>query len=318
MAKTKQNKYRLTILFTFVFICSGSFSQFSNKEIPDSLLAKEYIFFFEELTSDDHDETTARIYSAAYLAKAKSEKNWKEMVNAYKSILHQSVKELHPVYADSMIYAARQTADKQLIASAFVTKGIILYNLKDHKKALDHFLIANSFLQKTDDPYLIHKIKFNIAKIKYYLGFYDEAIPLFKECITFFKDQEEMPYLVSIHHLSLCYIKTGNFELCSASNQLGIREAFRIELPDAVNHFVHAEGINQYHLKNYGIAITKLQQALPSIIEGKDLANETLAYFYIGKSYWGLRQFSMALPYFKKVDQAFQDKNFIQPDLREN
>ena len=318
MAKRKLNKDSLALLVVLLFISSDSLSQFRNKDLPDTLLAKDYIFFKEKLASDDHDEATARIYSTAYLAKAKSEQNWKEMVNAYKSILHQSVKELHPIYADSMIYAARQTADKQLVASAFVTKGIILYNLKDHTKALDHFLIANSFLQKTDDPYLIHKVKFNIAKIKYFLGFYDEAIPLFRECIDFFKAQEEMPYLVSIHHLSLCYIKIGEYDLCAATNQLGIREAFRIELPEAVNHFVHAEGINQYHLKNYGIAIIKLQQALPGIIENSDFTNEIVAYFYIAKSYWGLRQYSMALPYLKRVDKAFQDKQFIQPDLRQN
>jgi len=310
-------KNYLALLSIIAFFAQAS-GQLTSKDIPDSLLIKEYSYFIEQLESDDHDEQTARIYSAAYLAKAKSEANWKEMVNAYKSILHQSPKEMHLAYADSMVYAARHTSDNLVTASAFLTKGIVYYNLKQQNNALDNFLIADGLLAKKNDTYLAHKVKFNIAKVKYYLGFYIEALPLFKECVVFFKNREDESYLVSLHHLGLCYIKTKKYDLCTATNSLGVKEAFRIDIPEAIPHFIHSEGINQFHKKNYGIAIMKLQQSLPGIVKSKDVANETLAYFYIGKSYWGLRQYSKAVSYFQKVDKAFENKNFIQPDLREN
>ncbi len=309
-------KNYLAVICIIVF-CAEAIAQLT-KDIPDSLLLKEYSYFIDHLESDDHDERASRIYSAAYLAKAKNEMNWKEMVNAYKSILHQSDKELQLIYADSMVYAARQTSDHELMSSAFLTKGIVFYNQKHHNSALDNFLLADGMLSKSNDHYLLHKIKFNIAKVKYYLGFYIDALPLFKDCVNYFKDREDEAYLVSIHHLGLCYMKLKKYDLCTATNNIGIKESFRIEIPEAIPHFVHSEGVNQYHLKNYGIAINKLHQSLNGIIQSKDVANETLAYFYIGKSYWGLHQYSKAVPYFQKVDKAFGDKNFIQPDLREN
>ena len=84
------------------------------------------------------------------------------------------------------------------------------------------------------------------------------------------------------------------------------------------SYFIHSEGINQYFKNNYATAIKKITYSLPVIKENKDFANESVGYFYIGKSYWALHKPKMALPYFRKVDGIFDAKSYIRPDLLEN
>jgi hypothetical protein len=63
--------------------------------------------------------------------KAKEEKNYTELAQAYKDATSFSPdKKLQ--YADSMIWAASRTRSKDLIGSSYLTKGTIYYfNLKN-------------------------------------------------------------------------------------------------------------------------------------------------------------------------------------------
>ncbi len=205
-----------------------------------------------------------------------------------------------------------------MIGSAYLTKGIVYYDLQDFNNALDNYLIADEFIATTTDEYLKYKAKYNIAQIKYYLGFYDEAALLFQENIRYFKSEDDIPYLTSLHALGLCYNRLGKYELCSATNDKGIKEATELEYYDAIPRFVNSEGINQYFKKNYAVSIAKLNESLPTFIKSKDSAGETVTYFYLGKNYWALNQTEKAIQYFIKVDEAFIEKNYTYPDLRES
>jgi AraC-like DNA-binding protein len=216
-----------------------------------------------------------------------------------------------------MLIAAKKTADFALIGSGYMTKGVILYDSKQHMKALDNYLIADEYISKTNNQYQIYKVKYGIAQIKYYLGFYDEAIALFKECLGYFKEENSRAYLNTLHSLGLSYNRIGKYNLCSQMNQLGLSEGLRFKNLEMQSYFIHSEGVNQYFKHNYPDAIKKLTKALPALKETKDLTNETTAYFYIGKSYWALKLQEKALPYLKKIDEAFQKQKYIRPDLRE-
>ncbi len=205
-----------------------------------------------------------------------------------------------------------------MIGSAYLSKGIVYYAQKKHNYALDNFLIANNFISKTNHTYLIYKVKYNIANIKYHLKFYDEAISLCRECITYFKDENARAYLNSLHLLGLCYNKIGNYGLCSETNEKGLAEGKRLANNEMESYFIHSEGINEYFKNNYANAIKKITYSLPAIRENEDFVNESVGYFYIGKSYWALHKPEMALPYFRKVDEIFDSKSYIRPDLLQN
>lgn len=299
-------------------LCISIYGQQDGKLIMDSLRGKSFEYLQEKCDEEENGENS-KIYSNAYLKKAKTEGNWKEQMNAYKIILHQSDKKQRIYYSDSMILAAKHTRQNDLIGAAYLTKGIVYYDLQNLTSALDNYLIADGLISDTEDLYLKHKVKYNIAQIKYYLGFYDEAIALFQENIRYFKaEDEDIPYLTSLHSLALCYNRLGKLDLCSQSNSQGIDEATELEYYNAIPRFINAEGINQFFKKNYTVSIAKLQETLPAFLRSNDFTGETVTYFYLGKNYWMLKQSEKAIPFFKKVSEAFIEKNFTNPDLRES
>nr|WP_315242699.1 AraC family transcriptional regulator [uncultured Flavobacterium sp.] len=302
------------------FLCLGDqiTAQESAFKILDSLLNRDYDYLYDRIEQLQGDTIKQSLYLKSFLLKSKSEKNFKEIVNGYKNYLHHSPDKLKLVYADSMIFSAKQSKKNNLIGSAYLSKGIVYYGLKQHDQALDNYLIANDFISKTTDNYLIYKVKYTIGHIKYYLGFYDEAISLFLECVAFFEKEDPRGYLNSLHSLGLCYNRIGNYGLCSETNKKGLLEGKRLGLTTMDSYFIHSEGINQYALKNYRDAIKQINYSLAVIKEKKDFANQAVGYFYIGKSYWQLNEHETALSYLKKVIQIIEAKNYIRPDLREN
>ncbi|AWK04820.1 hypothetical protein HYN56_11520 [Flavobacterium crocinum] len=301
----------------FLFLVHSLNAQKISKSVPDSLLFKTYTYLDDRIYEYKNDSLKAAPYLFAYLKKARKEKNYEETVNAYQNILHQSPMNLRLKYADSMVFAAEKSKSDELIGSANLSKGIVYYSQKNYVKAYDYYIKANESISKTENDYLIYKTKYHIAQIKYYLGFYDEAISLFNECLAYFKKNQARPYLNSLHSLSVCYNKVGDYSRCSQTNTLGLAECERLKIPEMELFFKHSEGINQFFLNNYHTSIQMLQEVIPQLNSMTEFANVSIANFYIGKNYWKLQLPAKAVPYFKKVEKAFIEKGYIRPDLRE-
>ncbi|WP_162926987.1 helix-turn-helix domain-containing protein [Flavobacterium psychrotrophum] len=284
--------------------------------VNDALLLQPYSKLDEKIEEFGKD-ARAIPFLDAYLQKAKKERNYGEILNGYKNYLHASPNNLRLTYADSMIGVAERSKDNNLLGSAYLTKGIVYFSQKRHSKALDHYLIANKYLAKSNDAYLKNKVKYNIASIKYYLGYYSDAINLYKECIAYFKDENTLAYLSCLHSLGLCYNRMGDYVLCSATNEYALQESARLEVPDMDALFKLSQGINLYFLRDYSKAIVKIKNTLAAICNEHDFANESVAYFYLGKNYLALGKEDTAMNYFRKVDQLFKSKGYLRPDLRE-
>lgn len=301
-----------------VLIVNGALALATNNSRSDSLAAKSFEYLKKGFETALHNQAKSKAYVSAWLRKAKAEKNNHfQLALAYKASIINVDKSIRLFYADSMINNAEKTTNDELIGSCYLTKGIVHYNRLEHRKALDNYLIADRYISRVNNPILVYKVKYEIAKIKYYLGFYDEAISLLRECITFYKEENDRAYLNSLHVLGMCYTRIGKYELASQTNQLGIEEGRLFEDSGMELYFNHAEGVNQCLRGNYSQAITKLNTVLPNIINVKDHAKTSAAYFYIGKSYWSLKKYEEAIAYFKKMDEIFQKENYILPDLRE-
>lgn len=310
------NKQNLLVLL-LVFFHHASAQQ-SRFIIPDSLKHKSYGYLDDRIYGFRRDSSRAAVYLFTYIHKAKKEKNWKELVNGYRNLLHESPDGLRPVYADSMVYAARKSNDDALIGSAYLSKGIVFYGRKDQEKAMDNYLMANSYISKTNDDYQKYKVKYHIALTKLYIGFYDEAISLLRECAAYYRNKNTRPYLNSLHTLGLCYNKNGNYGLCTQTNALGINESRRLDNLEMIPYFMHSQGINEFFLKNYSKSIKDIESSLGAVKENRDFANQAIGNFYIGKSYWALGRKAKAAEYFKMVDKIFKEKNYLRPDLRQS
>lgn len=297
-------------LFLWLIACHIMAAQ----KIPDSLKNKSYDYLIERLDSNDRDSTLTRLYLNAILAKAKRENNPARISKAYEETAYIFASE---VYADSMLLLGKKVRNNDIIGKGYIVKGSLNYSNKRYAKALDNYLTAGKFVEKSSDLYLKNTLKYNIANIKFYLGFYDEAAVLLKEASDYFKEADISGYMNTLHSLGLAYNKMGQYDLCSQINSIGIEASKKVTKTDR-DYFIHSEGINQYCKKNYNEAIEKINTSLPSIIANNDFANETVGYFYLGKSYMALGDNDRALRYFRKVDRAFTEKKYIRPDLREN
>lgn len=280
------------------------------------LMDKSYDTLFDTI-KNTKDPVREQRYLRAFLQKAQKENNLEEIVNGYKNYLHHSEERLRHTYADSMIYMARKSRDSALMGSAYLTKGFVYYGEKDHTSALDHYIMAYDYLKHTDDDYQKHKVQYMIGHIKYYLEYYTDAIRLFQDCIAYFKENHTRGYLNSLHSLGLCHNRMGNYGLSSEVNALGLTEAKRLKNHSMDVYFNHSEGINHYFKENYTLAIETLEDAIPQIKDKGDFANESVGYFYLGRSHWTLGEPERAVAYFKKVDDIFNERDYLRPDLRE-
>jgi len=305
----------LTLIFALCWHLASA--QTANPKLQDSLSDKSFEYLSHASSTAVKDSVRVRLYVSAWLEKARREKEYGQMASAYKSLIYCHRKEFRLSYADSMVTAAKKSGDIELIGSAFMTRGIVHYDRKEQMKALDDYLAADAYIAKTDNQYLVYKVKYGIAQTKYYLGFYDEAIALFRECIDYFKEENDRAYLNSLHSLGLCYNRIGNYAWCTVTNQTGIEEGRKLENLEMEPYFIHSEGVNLYGRKEYRKAIQKLAGVLPDIIRYRDFANVSVAYFYMGRSHWSMDQKEKAIAYFKKVDAVFQSEGYIRPDLRE-
>lgn len=298
----------------------GYVSQLHSQPKPpltDSVGKTDYPALEKRITMEK-DSLKRVVLLKGYLDAARKDRDASRIVKGYKNLLHESPEATRLQYADSMVTVARASRDNLLIGSAYLTKGIVYYSQKKHMLALDNYLIADNYIAQTKDTYQKHKVKYNIAHIKYYLGYYHEAIALFRECAAFFKNDNASAYLSCLHSLGLCYNRLGQYDKCSLQNNFALAESERLNNVEMVPYINHSEGVNQYFKKNYSTAVYDITNGLPYIIKKKDFANEAVGYFYLGKCYFKQGRPDKALPYFKKVDAIFIRKDYIRPDLREN
>lgn len=314
MKKNMTRKATYLLLFLYLF-CNNTVTA---QKIPDSLRNKSFDYLVNQTNHFSQDSTKTWIYLNAILAKGKKEKDNDMIAHAYENMAYKSDGMLEGIYADSLVNLANKVNDNDFMAKAYLTRGMVYYSQKNYRRALNNYIVAHEYAYTGKDELLKNHIKYSIATIKLYLGFYNEAAILFKELIDYFKNRDDGGYKNSLLALGMCYNKMGKYDQCTAINEIGLKAAYNTGTFVEQDYFIYSEGINDYSKKNYKTAIQKIEQSLPSLIKSKDFANETVSYFYIGKSYLGLNNEEEAILYFKKVERAFLEKKYIRPDLREN
>jgi AraC-like DNA-binding protein len=304
--------FRLFLSGLMIFHFSALVSQQKN-----DLTQMDYEYL-ESKIMEFKGEKAVYVYLRAYLSKAKKEENLDEIMNGYHNYIYEAEQSQKLIYADSLLYTAELTHDHEQIGSALLTKGIVYYSGKDHNKALDCYLAADRMIAVTDNDYLKYKTQYNIAQVKYYLGFYNEAVSILLMCSEYFKGDNSRAYLNCLHSLSLAYTRLGNLEESEEVNVLARKESVRLKDFSMTAYLDHAQGINDYFRKSYQQAVIKIKKSLPELEKQNDFGNLSVGYFYLASCYWDTGQKKLALPYLLMVDDIFTDKKYLRPDLRRN
>ena len=280
----------------------------------------------------EENDPKAFIYINQYIKKAKSEKNYSELFQAYKDgILYSENKKI--AYADSAISAAKNSGKNDLIGDGYLSKGAIYYfNQRKFQFALEEYLKAYEYLKDSKNEFLKYQNIYHIGVVKSYLGYYDEALKIFEECIAFFetkingdiiRDHEvynnTKGYLNSLHQAIICYQNLGKDKEANNLLKLSVEKTPKTKDFYLENsYFKKSFGVSEFKNKNYNSAINYFDQALPELIKINDFTWVSYIYFYKGKSYELLGNQNLEVENYRKVDSIFNKNKFILPELRSN
>lgn len=321
-----KNSIRMKRFFFIIFVFISGFV-FSKDKTP-----KDYESFRKNYENYSENDVRAFSYLDIYIKKAKKEKKYPELFQGYRDAVFYSKslsKKLQ--YADSCIDAAYKSGSDDRVSTAYVLKGSIYYaKLKKYKPALDEYLMAYKYAKNTGDLYLKYKISYHLGVVKNYLGYHEEALELFQDCLTYFEAgmnntslhpnqifNNQKGYLNSLHQAIVCYSHLNDAKKSDSLTDIGLLKTFNNkDFLQERSYFLKSKGISEYNNTKYLAAIDNLQQSLK--LSTDDFAWMSVDYFYIGKSYLAINQEDKAISNFKKIDSIFTKHEFILPELREN
>lgn len=290
----------------------------------------QYTQYQQEYIDLAENDERALPYIRKSIALAKKFHNNKHLVYVYEDAAYYSKEKLQKLeYSDSIIQAAKKTKDAALISKAFLAKGIIYsFNYRKYDKALDQYLSAADFADKTKDDYLIYKIKYNIGIVKSYLGYHEEAISFFSSCSIFFASQMKSAthpnlkfnntrgYLNSLHQMTICYRHLERWQQTDSLLTIATKYGGMLECRQENAYFLKEKGIAAFRQKRYSKSVDSLLAAVEIFKEKEEDAYLTVAYFYIGKNYHQLHNTIRANIYLKKVDSLFRKNQSPLPETR--
>lgn len=274
------------------------------------------------------DDSSAMPDVRRYITKAKSESNYNNLIQGYRDGRQFDFR--HKMqYADSALSASRKYGSRDDISRDYLSKGIIYYFYhKNYRQALNEYMMAYQYSEGSDDQYQVHKVLYHLGVVKGHLGYYEEAIEHFQDCIAFYgqtadqglHDNEiynyKKAYYNSLHQLTVMYRYVRNYRKSDSLSQVGYRltlgnKDFTLEN----SYFLKCIGISQYNRRNYQKAEWCLKSALRAIVKRKDFAWGSVVYFYLGKIAADQGREAQSIAYFEKVDSIFEKQHFVVPEV---
>ena len=309
---------RYLILFFIIPFLGVSQEKFV---IPDSLSQKTFDQLIDDIDDSEDDDPMLWTYLKTYVQKAKNEHNDEELIIGYQKTLKRLPENAALKYSDSILNIATRLNDDLLIGRGYIDRAVIYFKSKNYDESLNNYLIADKYINETNDVYTQYKIKYGIANIKSYLGHHQEALNLFTECKEFYRKREgynnRQGYLHSLCSMGRSNFRLSNYEECSKINKEGVAESTGEDFTLIHGYFLQSEGINQFAKKNYKESVSYLQKALPEITQNEDFVNIAITYMYLGKDYLKLNDDEKAIAYLQKTDSILQQHQYANLDLRE-
>lgn len=286
--------------------------------------------YYEQLEENDPH---ALVYVNRYIKLAKEEGNFYELMHGYKAaVFYSANKNIKLKYADSALYSALQSKDKDLIATGYLCKGTVYYfSFRKYRLALEQYLMAHHHTETSKDEYLKYKILYHIGMMKSYLGYDHEALEHLTCCLGFFskeKQYSENPYthynaskgyLNTLHQIIIIHDHLNNKIIADSLLQQGLLTTMESrEFDLEKGYFLKCQGIREFQNNNLLEAISLFKESLLILKKSNDFAWIAVIHFYWGKSLEKMKDSTGAIEQYKKVDSIYQKNTFIFPDLREN
>ncbi|WP_430410351.1 helix-turn-helix domain-containing protein [Kordia sp.] len=311
---------------SFSLLISGFVSSQSSTDftLSDSLQDASYEVIRALHDNSSKDSLKQLSYATYYLAKAKKEKDKRNMAVGYELLgnIFKSDHEKRFAFYDKGIAISKDLNDKRYPAILYTYKGALSYLKGNYKVALENHMKAYDYAEKNDNRELVYVNTYNVGVLKKRLELYEEALTIFRKCYQYeLHDPERDPEDFMRSHLALADVFTEMKQIDSATkyNRAGIAIAKRYKNNDVYDFFVLNSGINFFHKKAYQTAIDTLEKTMNIIGEYPDKLPVINGYFHLGKSYDSIQNKEKAIFYYKKVDSIFSmNPNHISSVVMEN
>ncbi|MEM6721651.1 MAG: helix-turn-helix domain-containing protein [Bacteroidota bacterium] len=304
---------RVLLLYICLFF-SGSFVFAQSED-----LLTEFQDVSVQLIDTSITPAKAKIIASDYLQKAQKSKEKRYIGRGYYllAIKNDNVEERIQYLDSAIAYIKEIKEDAMFLTMLYLYRGTSHDFNKDYQQALEDYLTADSLAEKIQSTTYLQSAKYNIAYLKRMLGDYEASEKLFKECLVNLEAEENYDIASYIHvlfQLSSVYYESRNTAKCTEINIQGIEVTKAHDLPDYYYHFVVNEGINLSIQGDYRTSIDSIQKGYSYLLP----ADQEVADFYLGKSFYALNEKEKALYYFRKIDTVFQNTKDLSPLLRES
>ncbi len=274
------------------------------------------------------DDSGAMPYVKLYIQKARSENNFPKLIQGYRDGRQFDYRNKIK-YADSALTVSLKHGTKDDISRDYLSKGIIYYFYqKNYKPALDQYLKAYEYSKGSGDEYHRYKVIYHLGIVKGHLGYYNEALEHFENCITFYRSKSQQKlhdneqfnyrkaYLNCLHQMTVINRYLKNSYTSDSLSQLGYRLTVHDHDFDLENsYFLKCIGISKFYRKNYAEAKSDLERSLPVIVRRNDFAWASVIYYYLGKVSEAQNDETKAIRYYSKIDSIFEKHQFILPEV---
>ena len=256
---------KLLFLLLFFMVLYSGYSQ--NKQafyIPDSLKNKSYKELYKKYNFNYSDTVKLKIYAAAYLHKAKNEKDTVRIANGYSQFASLSAiknNRLAINYCDSIVFLTKNNESFDYPGFGFMVKGICYYKLGNYEKSLDNYLTAHKYATKKNNlGYLVY-IKDGIGNIKSLWGNNREALEIRKSLLELLKLQNVLSgkeyqnqYFRALSSISGSFVFNSNLDSAFIYAKKGLQGSLQKKDSFWYYSFVGQIGEIAYYQNNFKMA----------------------------------------------------------------
>lgn len=309
----------------YFLVLFSAFSHLLHSQQKKERTFSEIRKYYEKMAIDDLDAVP---YVKMYIQKAKKEKNLSKLIQGYRDgrqfDLPNKIR-----YADSAISVSKKYGTNDDVSKDYLSKGIIYYFYqRKYKLALDQYLKAYEYSKGSKDEYQRNKVIYHLGIVKGYLGYYEEALEHFEECINLYSlksskilhENEQFnykkAYLNSLHQMTVINRYLKNFTKSDSLSILGFRltlndDDFKLEH----SYFLKCIGVSKFYNGDYTGAHIDLKSALSVIEKRNDFAWASVIYYYLGKVSEAQHDSKNVLQYYSEIDKIFKKHEFIHPEV---
>ncbi|WCM41207.1 LPXTG cell wall anchor domain-containing protein [Flavobacterium sp. CBA20B-1] len=198
------------------------------------------------------------------------------------------------------------------------------YKQRDFKNALYYAIESEAFNEEINNLYNLNAVIITIGNIYSHTRYYGKAVTYFTQAKDYYQSKKEYnhqrSYVVTLYCLGKTYWQLKDINKLSATIQeseqaIPLLKSKHQKLENAYLEYI--KGGSAFLQKNNVAANEHFTNALTVIKQNGDFTNEHVIYLYLGKMLWEQNQKAEAMAYFTKIDTLFQEKNFLNYELRE-